>query len=174
VKWQRAKARAGTHSTRTVAQVRGTGKKPYRQKGTGNARQGTLRGHHHVGGGRAFGPKPRDYEYAIPKKVKKTALRSALSLRAKEQKVIVLDAFALAAPKLTKQVAAALATLGAGNALVVDGGNALLARGAKNLPKAKWIAPEGLNVYDVLKYETLIITAPSAKQVEDALRPEGK
>src|SRR5262245_21591533 len=152
VKWQRAKARAGTHSTRTVAMVRGTGKKPYRQKSTGNARQGTLRGHHHVGGGRAFGPHPRDYEYAIPRKVKKGALRSALSLRAKEQKIIVLDAFSVAAPRLTKQVAAALATLGAGSALVVDGDNQLLARGAKNLPRTKWLAPEGLNVYDVLKY----------------------
>jgi large subunit ribosomal protein L4 len=171
VKWQRAKARAGTHSSLRVSEVRGTGKKPYRQKGTGNARQGTLKGAHHVGGGRAFSPKPRDYDYALPKKVKKAGLRAALSLRAKEQKVIILDAFTVAAPKLTKQVASALAALGAGKALVVDGGNELLARGAKNLPKAKWLAPEGLNVYDVLKYDTLIITAPSAKQVEEALKP---
>ena len=171
VKWQRAKARAGTHSSLRVSEVRGTGKKPYRQKGTGNARQGTLKGAHHVGGGRAFSPKPRDYEYHLPKKVKKAGLRAALSLRAKEQKVIILDAFTVAAPKLTKQVASALAALGAGKALLVDGGNELLARGTKNLAKAKWLAPEGLNVYDVLKYDTLIITAPSAKQVEEALKP---
>ena len=172
VKWQRARARAGTHSSLRVSEVRGTGKKPYRQKGTGNARQGTLKGAHHVGGGRAFSPKPRDYEYHLPKKVKKAGLRAALSLRAKEQKVIILDAFTVAAPKLTKQVASALAALGAaGKALVVDGGNELLARGTKNLAKAKWLAPEGLNVYDVLKYDTLIITAPSAKQVEEALKP---
>ena len=172
VKWQRAKARAGTHSSLRVSEVRGTGKKPYRQKGTGNARQGTLKGAHHVGGGRAFSPKPRDYEYALPRKVKKAGLRAALSLRAKEQKIIVLDAFAIDAPKLTKQVAAALAALGASKALVVDSAdNALLARGTKNLAKAKWLAPEGLNVYDVLKYDTLVITAPSAKKVEEALRP---
>jgi large subunit ribosomal protein L4 len=171
VKWQRAKARAGTHSSLRVSEVRGTGKKPYRQKGTGNARQGTMRGAHHVGGGRAFSPKPRDYDYALPKKVKKAGLRAALSLRVREQKIIVLDAFSIAAPKLTKQVATALAALGATNALVVDGDNAQLARGARNLAKAKWLAPEGLNVYDVLKYDTLIITAPSAKKVEEALRP---
>src|SRR5262249_24144758 len=169
VRWQRAKGREGTHSSLRVSEVRGTGKKPHRQKGTGNARQGTMKGAHHVGGGRAFSPKPRDYDYALPRKVKKAGLRAALSLRAKEQKIIVLDAFAVQAPKLTKQVAAALATLGAGKALIVDGDNALLARGTKNLPKAKWLAPEGLNVYDVLKYDTLVITAPSAKKVEEAL-----
>jgi large subunit ribosomal protein L4 len=184
VKWQRAKARAGTHSSRTVAEVKGTNKKPYRQKGTGNARQGTMKGHHHVGGGRAFGPKPRDYDYAIPKKVKKGALRSALSLRAKEQRVIVLDAFAVDAlpaakrtgtgigPQLTKRVKAALAAFGGSKVLLVDASdNQLLARGVRNLPKAKWLAPEGLNVYDVLKYDTLVITAPSAKAVEQALKP---
>jgi len=127
VNWQRAKARAGTHSSLTVAEVRGTNKKPYRQKGTGNARQGTLKGHHHVGGGRAFGPKPRDYSYTLPKKVKKAGLRSALSLRAKEQHLIVLDAFDVAAlqpsakhqakakegaKRLTARVAAALGKLG--------------------------------------------------------------
>jgi large subunit ribosomal protein L4 len=174
VKWQRAKARAGTHSSLRVSEVRGTGKKPYRQKGTGNARQGTMKGAHHVGGGRAFSPKPRDYEYALPRKVKKAGLRAALSLRAREQKIIVLDAFAVAAPKLTRQVAAALATLGAPNALVVDADNALLARGARNLAKAKWLAPEGLNVYDVLNHDTLIITAPSAKKVEEALAERPK
>jgi large subunit ribosomal protein L4 len=172
VKWQRAKRRAGTHSTRTVAEVHGTNKKPYRQKGTGNARQGSMKAHHMVGGGRAFGPKPRDYDYAIPRKVKKGALRSALSLRVKEQKVIVLDKFALDAGK-TKLVVAALAKLGAGKALLVDSKeNANLVRGAKNLAKAKWIAPEGLNVYDVLDHETLVITSDSAKQVEAALKVE--
>ena len=91
VKWQRAKARSGTASSLRPSEVRGTGKKPYRQKGTGNARRGMTRGAHHVGGGRVFGPKPRDYEYALPKKVRKAALRVALSERVREQKVIVLD-----------------------------------------------------------------------------------
>ncbi len=170
VRWQRAKARAGTHSSLRVSEVRGTGKKPYRQKGTGNARQGTLRGAHHVGGGRAFGPKPRDYEYTLPRKVKKAGLRSALSLRAREQKIIVLDAFSLEQARPTRQVATALAALGASNALVVDGDNALLARGARNLRSAKWLAPEGLNVYDVLDHEHLILTSASARQVEAALK----
>jgi len=166
-----ANQRAGTHSTLRRGEVAGSTKKLFRQTGTGNARVGTKRTNKRRGGGTAKGPKPRDYEYHLPKKVKKAGLRAALSLRAKEQKVIVLDAFTVAAPKLTKQVASVLAALGAGKALVIDGGNELLARGAKNLPRTKWLAPEGLNVYDVLKYDTLIITAPSAKQVEEALKP---
>jgi large subunit ribosomal protein L4 len=182
VKWQRAKRRSGTASTKTVAFVRGTNKKPYKQKGTGNARRGTERAHHHVGGGRAFGPKPRDYEYNMPKKAKKGALRSALSLRANEGKLVILDRFtvegkqdAAAKKRLTKQVQAALTKLGIGEALIVDGrDNEWLARGAKNLEGAKWIAPEGLNVYDVLNYETLVITRDSAKKVEDALKPVAK
>lgn len=173
VKWQRAKRRAGTHSTKTVAEVRGTGKKPYRQKGTGNARQGSMRSHQMVGGGRAFGPHPRDYDYAIPRKVKKGALRSALSLRVKEQKLIVLDRFALADERrVTRQVAQALDKLGAGKALIVDvKDNATLARGTRNLKGAKWLAPEGLNVYDILDHETIVITRDSAKAVEAALKP---
>jgi large subunit ribosomal protein L4 len=184
VKWQRARARAGTHSSLRPSEVRGSGKKPYRQKGTGNARRGMMRGAHHVGGGRVFGPKPRDYDYTLPRKVKKAGLRAALSLRASEQKVIVLDAFAVdqlpaaqgkgegKGGRLTKRVADALAKLGVEKALIIDSAeNALLARGARNLGKAKWLAPEGLNVYDVLKYDTLVITAPSAKKVEEALRP---
>ena len=172
VKWQRAKRRSGTASTRTVADVRGTGKKPYRQKGTGNARQGSMRAHQMVGGGRAFGPKPRDYDYAIPRKVKKGALRSALSLRASEQKVVVLDAFKLDAAK-TKSVVKALDALGVDTALIVDSKeNQALARGARNLTGAKWIAPEGLNVYDVLNHEVLIVTSDSAKQITEALKPK--
>ena len=172
VKWQRARKRRGTHSTKTVAEVRGTNKKPYRQKGTGNARQGSLRSHQMVGGGRAFGPKPRDYDYTLPRKVKKGALKAALSLRAKEQKVIVLEAFTLEQGK-TKLVAQALAGLGVGKVLVVDNKeNQALTRGARNLPDAKFLAPEGINVYDVLRYETLVITADSVKQVEAALHGE--
>ncbi len=174
VKWQRAKRRSGTHSTKTVAMVSGGGKKPYRQKGTGNARQGSTRAPNHVGGGKVFGPHPRSYEYELPKKVRKGALRSALSVRVKEQKVIVLDKFALAdaKSKLTQQVAKILAKLGAKKALIVDGKeNETLARGTRNLPKAKHVAPEGLNVYDVLDHETLIITKESAKAVEAVLKP---
>ena len=179
VKWQRAKRRSGNASTKTQAYVTDTGKKPFRQKGTGNARRGSERAAHHVGGGRAFGPKPRDYEYAMPRKAKKGALRSALSQRVKENKLVVLDRFVIdakadssAAKKLTKQVAVILAKLGAGTALIVDASeNEWLARGTKNLSSAKWIAPEGLNVYDVLNHDTLVITRDSAKKVEIALKP---
>ena len=171
VKWQRARRRAGTHSTKTVAEVRGTGKKPYRQKGTGRARQGSMRAAQFVGGGKAFGPHPRDYDYTIPRKVKKGALRSALSLRVKEQKLIVLDQLVVSEAK-TKAVAAMLAKLGAAGALIVDSkDNAAFVRSAKNLADAKWIAPEGLNVYDVLDHETLVITSDSARKVEASLKP---
>ena len=175
VKWQRAKRRSGSASTRTVAEVRGTGKKPYRQKGTGNARQGSMRSHQMVGGGRAFGPKPRDYEYAIPRKVKKGALRSALSLRVKEQKLVVLESFTLKKPK-TSDVVKALDALGAADtALIVDSAeNQALARGTKNLTFAKWIAPEGLNVYDVLNHDLLVVTSEAAKKIEASLKPKVK
>src|SRR6202012_4904706 len=99
VKMQRANQRAGTHSTLRRGEVRGGGKKPFKQKGTGNARQGSTRAPHFVGGGSVFGPKPRDYEYSVPKKVKAGALRSALSLRAKEAKLVIVDQLALPAIK---------------------------------------------------------------------------
>ena len=185
VKWQRAKARSGTASSLRPSEVRGTGKKPYRQKGTGNARRGMQRGAHHVGGGRVFGPKPRDYEYTLPRKVKKAGLRSALSLRAREQKLIVLDAFSVdklpdaggkgdgKGGRLTKRVSQALAKLGAGKALVIDSSdNALLQRGTKNLAGAKWIAPEGLNVYDILDHPSLVIVAGAIKEIEQRLTPK--
>ncbi len=174
VKWQRAKRRSGTASTKTVAMVSGSGKKPFKQKGTGNARQGSTRSHHMVGGGKAFGPHPRSYDYAFPKQARKGALRSALSQRVKEQKVIVLDEFAIGATskQLTKQVIKALAALGATNALIVDAkDNKGLIRGARNLERTRWLAPEGLNVYDVLAHDTLIITRVSAERVDAALRP---
>src|SRR5205807_9455369 len=104
-KAQRAGKRAGTHDTKTRSEVRGGGKKPFKQKGTGNARQGSSRAPNHVGGGKVFGPHPRDYSYTVPKKVKRAALACALSLRANEKKVVVVDKFELGAPK-TKEMAA--------------------------------------------------------------------
>ena len=137
VKAQQAAKRAGTHSTKTRANVRGGGKKPYKQKGTGNARQGSSRAPNHVGGGKVFGPHPRSYEYTVPKKVKRAALASALSLRAKEKKVVVVDKFTFDAPK-TKQMAGILKTLGLGKALVVDEkGNANLFKSVRNLAQGQ-------------------------------------
>src|SRR5690242_8104847 len=112
VKWQLAKRRAGTASTKRLGEVRGSSKKVWKQKGTGQARQGSRQAPHWVGGSSVFGPKPRSYEYAMPRKSKKAALRSALSLRASEQKLVVLDQFATDGK--TKSVAAALAALGVG------------------------------------------------------------
>src|SRR5437868_6803087 len=109
VKWQLAKRRAGTASTKRIGEVRGSAKKVWKQKGTGQARQGSKQAPHWVGGGSVFGPKPRSYEYNMPRKAKKTALRAALSLRASEQKIVVLDKFAIGGPKgSTKSVATAL------------------------------------------------------------------
>ncbi len=171
VKAQRAKIRAGTHSTLRRDEVRGGGKKPYKQKGTGNARQGSSRAPHYVGGGSVFGPKPRDYEYAIPKKVRAGALRSALSLRAKEAKLVIVDALQLDAIK-TKRMVCVLKALGAGSALVVDAkDNVNLQKSIRYLPKTKFLAPEGVNVYDVLNHETLVVTTATAKALEVRLMP---
>lgn len=175
VKWQRAKWRAGTHSTKTRGEVHGSNIKPYRQKGTGRARQGDRKAPHWVGGGTVFGPKPRSYEYSMPRKARKKALRSALSLRLKEQKLIVLDQFPVDDGK-TRNVVQALAALGANvpadRVLIVDSAeNVALVRGARNLPTSKWLAPEGLNVYDVLDHGTLVMTQATIKAVERALRP---
>jgi large subunit ribosomal protein L4 len=175
VKWQLAKRRAGTHKTKTRSEVRGTKKKPYRQKGTGRARHGSVRSPIWVGGGTVFGPQPRDYSYAMPKKARKKALRSALSLRLREQKLVVLEAFPVENGK-TRNVVKALGAVGApqpdSSVLIVDASdNGELVRGTRNLPQSKWLAPEGLNVYDVLNHDTLVLTSASAKQVEESLRP---
>ncbi len=175
VKWQLAKRRAGNASTKRLGEVRGSSKKVWKQKGTGQARQGSRQAPHWVGGATVFGPKPRDYSYSMPRKAKKTALRSALSLRASENKIIVLDEFGTDGK--TKSVATALAALGiaqpTSKVLIVDGkDNANLVRGAKNLRVSQWIAPEGVNVYDILRHETLVLTQAAVKQIESALKED--
>jgi len=174
VKWQLAKRRSGNASTKRMSEVRGSSIKAWKQKGTGRARQGSRKAPHWVGGGSVFGPKPRSYEYKLPKKIKKSALRSALSLRAGEQKLIVLDKFDVDGGK-TKAVAAALAALGhaqpTSKVLIVDGkDNTTLARGARNLPASTWLAVEGLNVYDILRHEAVVFTQSAVKAVEETLR----
>ena len=176
VKQQMAARRAGTHSTLRRDEVRGGGKKPFRQKGTGQARQGSSRAPNHVGGGKVFSPKPRDYSYNVPKKVRRAALRSALSLRAKEQKLVIVDSLELSEAK-TKQVVGALKALGLGSALLVDkADNIGLSRSTRNLQDSKYLASEGLNVYDVLNYETLVLTTATVKEIEARLgegKPQG-
>ena len=173
VKWQLAKRRAGTASTKRMGEIRGTSKKIWKQKGTGQARHGSRQAPIFVGGGSVFGPKPRDYEYDMPRKAKKAALRAALSLRASEQKIVVLDNFSTDGK--TKSVAAALKTIGSAKVLIVDAKtNANLVRGAKNLAKSQWLAPEGLNVYDILRHDTLVLTKDAAQAVTEALKPKAK
>ena len=169
VKWQLAKRRAGTASTKRFGEVRGSRKKIWKQKGTGQARHGSRQAVIFVGGGSVKGPKPRDYGYVLPRQVKKQALRSALSLRASEQKLIVLDAFETDGK--TKSVVTALKALGVtGKALIVDAkSNEKLTRGTRNLPKSQWLAPEGINVYDLMRHDTLLLTQDAVKAITGAL-----
>lgn len=174
VKWQRAKARSGNASTKTRGDMSRSNIKPWKQKGTGRARSGDKSSPVWVGGGQTHGPKPRDYEYTMPRKARRKALRGALSVRAREQKIIVLDQFAVDGK--TRSVTGALKALGVtqptSKVLIVDAAdNENLVRGTRNLRASKWLAPEGLNVYDVLKYETLVLTRTSLEKVQDALRP---
>jgi large subunit ribosomal protein L4 len=169
VKAKRASDRSGTHAVKNRSLVSGGGKKPFKQKGTGRARQGSTRASQWVGGGKAMGPKPRDYSYDVPKQVRRLALRSALALRAKEQKLLIVDKWEPAKP-LTKGAEAVLAKLGTPKALVVDGAaNVNLAKSVRNLAGADFLAVEGLNVYDILKHEDLILTAATAKRLEASL-----
>jgi large subunit ribosomal protein L4 len=173
VKWQRAKARGGNASTKTRGDLSRSNIKPWKQKGTGRARSGDKSSPVWVGGGQTHGPKPRDYEYTMPRKARRKALRCALTVRAGEQKVVVLDNFNIDGK--TKSVTAALKELGAKKALIVDAvDNEMLVRGTRNLKSAKWLAPEGLNVYDVLDHDTLILTQGALGAVQQALKPAAK
>ena len=156
---QLAARRSGTQSTKTRSDVSGGGRKPYAQKGTGNARQGSIRAPHFSGGGVALGPKPRKYDQKTPKKMVKAALRSALSDRANEGKVVVVDSWGFETPR-TKDAKVALDALGiTGTALVVVGrDDAAAALSFRNLPKVQIIGPGELNAYDVLCNEWVVFT----------------
>ena len=178
VKWQLARRRSGTASTKRLGEVRGSSKKVWKQKGTGQARQGSKQAPHWVGGAKVFGPKPRSYDYKLPRMVKKQALCSALSLRASEGKIIVVDSFKVAgeSPKgSTKKVAEILSALGVAQptskVLIVDAkDNGNLVAGARNLAVSQWIAPEGVNVYDILRHGTLLLTQAAVKAIETAVK----
>ena len=169
VKAKLASDRSGTHAVKNRSLVSGGGKKPWKQKGTGRARQGSTRASQWVGGGKAMGPKPRDYSYDVPRKVRKAALRAALSLRTKEQQILIVEKWEPTAPK-TSTAAKVLAKLGVKKALVVDDGkNVALARSVRNLVGSDFLAVEGLNVYDILKHPALVLTRATAKKLEEAL-----
>jgi len=158
VKMQMANRRAGTAATKTRAYVRGGGKKPWRQKGTGRARAGSTRSPIWVGGATIFGPQPRDYSYRMPASARRSALCAALALKAKSDELMVLDKIEIDPPK-TKQVAKLLDDLGLASALIViDTADANLERAARNLPRVKVIRAEGANVYDILRFKHLVLT----------------
>jgi large subunit ribosomal protein L4 len=172
VKQYRAGARRGTHMTKNRALVSGTGKKPFKQKGTGRARAGETRSPLWRHGGTVFGPRPRDYSYAMPKKARAAALRSALSQRLGEGAVTVVDAFTVEEPK-TKVLKALLATLGiAGKAVVVDHqpADALVLSG-RNLPGVKVVADSHLTAYDVLDCKHLVVSQEAIDKLEERLAP---
>jgi large subunit ribosomal protein L4 len=166
---QLANRRAGSAATKTKGFVSGGGKKPWRQKGTGRARAGSIRSPIWVGGGTTFGPQPRDYSYRMPRTARREALLSALSLKNREGKIIVVDKFELDEIK-TKLMIKALAELKVDNALVVIAqSDVKIERSARNLPKVKVLRVEGLNVYDLLRYEHLILTEGALKRLEERL-----
>lgn len=168
VKSQLASRRRGTHDTKTKAEVRGGGRKPWKQKSTGRARTGSTRNPHWVGGGVAFGPKPRDYSYKTPRKVRQGALRSALSLRAAEKTLTVIDSFKLDTPK-TKTIVGFLEKFGTESALIVDQKNDNLMLSTRNLVSAKFLPNEGINVYDILRYKHLFLTREAVAKLQGAL-----
>ena len=169
VRYQLAARRQGTAKAKGRSEVRGGGKKPYKQKGTGNARQGTPTAPNHVGGGVVFGPTPRDYTFKLNRKVKQSALRSALSARFKDECMTVVNVLDLEQIS-TKGFAEVLDRFELKKALiVVDGENTNLELSARNLPFVKVLRAEGVNVYDILKYPNLVITEAAVDQIEGVL-----
>ncbi len=166
---QLANRRRGTASTKTRGQVRGGGKKPWRQKGTGRARAGSSTSPVWVGGGTVFGPKPKEYHVSIPKKARKAALRSALSSRYADAAVKVIDKLDLGTIS-TKNFAGVMKTLSLSKPLVVvHGKDEVLEKSARNIPYTKVLRVEGLNVYDVIRHEQFVVTVDALARIEEAL-----
>lgn len=169
VKMQQASKRSGTASTKTRSDVSGGGKKPWRQKGTGRARSGSSRSPIWRSGGTVFGPHPRDYSYSVPKKVRKKALISALSMKFKENKMVILKDFPM--EKISTRVFKKVVDLfDLKKALfVLADNNEVLLKSSRNIKNVKMIRSEGINVYDILNHEHLILLEPSVKKIEGAL-----
>ncbi|MCD8089983.1 MAG: 50S ribosomal protein L4 [Clostridiales bacterium] len=164
---QLANNRQGTQSTLTRAEVRGGGKKPWRQKGTGRARQGSIRSPQWKGGGVVFAPKPRDYSFKLNKKVKRLALKSALTAKYNDYKVVVLEDLKFDAPK-TKDMAAVLKNIGVEKALVViEGNDSNVVLSARNIPTVKTASVGTINPYDILKYDAFVVTKAAAEKMEE-------
>ncbi len=169
VVWQLACRRSGNASTKTRAEVRGGGKKPWRQKGTGRARAGTRRSPLWRGGGTTFGPKPRDYSYSPPKKVRKGALKVALSDKLREDNLLVIRDFELAEIK-TKDFVKVLDNFETKSALVViSDSDQVMEKSSANIPHVKVLRAEGLNVYDIMRHERVILLENAVSPIEEAL-----
>lgn len=167
---QQAAERQGTHKTKGRSEVRGGGRKPWKQKGTGRARQGSIRSPQWVGGGTVFGPTPRTYGFKLPKKVRRLAIKSALSSKVIASEIIVLDQLTFAAPK-TKEFATILNNLNANRKALVVTANyeENVALSARNIPGVKFVAADGINVLDVLVHDKLIITKEAVEKVQEVL-----
>lgn len=171
VEWQRAKARAGTHKTKGISDISGTTKKPYRQKGTGNARQGSLRSPQYRGGAVIFGPVVRSHEYDLPKKVRKLGLKTALSAKQADGKLFILVDASVKEAK-TKDLVAKFAALGFTAPLIIDGEavNENFAKAARNIKGVDVLPQIGANVYDILRHSELVLTQDAVKLLEARLK----
>ncbi len=171
VNWQLAKRRAGTHKTRTVSEIRGSTAKPFKQKGTGRARQGSSRAAQMRGGATTFGPVVRSHAHALPKKVRKLGLRNALSAKQADGKLVIVDEAKLKAPK-TKDLVKAMSKQSWGSVLVIDGPEVddNFARAASNLAHFDVLPQQGANVYDILRRDTLVLTKAAVEHLEARLK----
>jgi large subunit ribosomal protein L4 len=171
VVWQLAKRQAGTHHAKTRGEVNRTTKKLGNQKGSGGARHGSRRAGIFVGGGKAFGPRPRSHAIDLPKKVRALALKHALSAKARAEELVVLDTASVGAPK-TKPLKQAFAKLGLNNALIIDGAeiDANFALAARNLPNIDVLPVQGINVYDILRRRKLVLTKAAVAALEERFK----
>ena len=171
IRWQLAKRRAGTHAVKNRAEIARTGKKMYKQKGTGGARHGSARVPQFRGGGRAFGPQVRSHEHDLTKKVKALALKHALSAKAKDGAIVIWENAQLAEPK-TKLLKAGFDKTGLASALIIDGAAPQInfALAARNLPKIDVLPVEGVNVYDIIRREKLVLTRSAVDALEARLK----
>lgn len=167
---QLSNARLGTHKTKTRGEVRGGGRKPWRQKGTGRARQGSIRAPHWPGGGIVFGPTPRSYRQQMPRKMRRQALRSALSVKVAGSQVVLVDGLEMAEPK-SKQVLGILKNLGIGSSalILVPQHDEQLLRSVRNLPEVRTLVAQYLNVRDLLKFDYLVVPLASLEVIEGIL-----
>lgn len=170
VRWQLAKRQAGTHKTKGISEISGTTKKPFKQKGTGRARQGSMRATQFRGGATVFGPVVRSHAHDLPKKVRKLGLKVALSSKVAGQKLVVLDSAATEAK--TKELVAKVKALGWGSTLVIDGAelNEGFKLAARNIPNFDVLPSQGANVYDILRRDTLVLTKAAVESLQERLK----